>query len=38
MADLFAAEPDDARLEMNPHYFGALSVVRSFAPRRQGSC
>jgi NAD(P)-dependent dehydrogenase (short-subunit alcohol dehydrogenase family) len=32
-ADLLAADLDDIRLEMNTHYFGTLSVVRSFAPQ-----
>ncbi|MEU3616223.1 SDR family oxidoreductase [Streptomyces sp. NPDC006872] len=32
-ADLLTADPDDIRLEMDTHYFGTLSVVRSFAPQ-----
>ncbi|MFF3851234.1 SDR family oxidoreductase [Streptomyces sp. NPDC002328] len=32
-ADLLAADLDDVRLEMDTHYFGTLSVVRSFAPQ-----
>lgn len=32
-ADLLAADLDDIHLEMNTHYFGTLSVVRSFAPQ-----
>jgi NAD(P)-dependent dehydrogenase (short-subunit alcohol dehydrogenase family) len=32
-ADLLTADLDDIRLEMNTHYFGTLSVVRSFAPQ-----
>ncbi|MET7353910.1 SDR family oxidoreductase [Streptomyces mirabilis] len=32
-ADLLSAGLDDIRLEMDTHYFGTLSVVRSFAPR-----
>ncbi|MGW2050528.1 SDR family oxidoreductase [Streptomyces sp. NPDC001858] len=32
-ADLLAADLGDIRLEMDTHYFGTLSMVRSFAPR-----
>ncbi|MGW7427678.1 SDR family oxidoreductase [Streptomyces sp. NPDC054813] len=32
-ADLLSAGLDDIRLEMDTHYFGTLSVVRSFAPQ-----
>ncbi|MEU9290873.1 SDR family oxidoreductase [Streptomyces sp. NPDC048275] len=32
-ADLLSADLDDIRLEMDTHYFGTLSVVRSFAPQ-----
>ncbi|MFF4506917.1 SDR family oxidoreductase [Streptomyces sp. NPDC001401] len=31
--DLLAVDLDNVRLEMDTHYFGTLSVVRSFAPQ-----